>query len=327
MQTVKTKVKVIFDTDIGCDCDDAGALGVLNALADRGEAEIIAVTNCTANEYNAGCVDAINRYYGRKGIPVGTLHDPQQVSHGWRDVYGRKVAERYENGYKNAKACPGTVEVLRKALWENEDGDIVLVATGSMLSMSLLLNSKPDGICPLDGMQLVRQKVGRTVFMGGRFKQTWPGEVVVGEGYVVSAEFNIISNIKVAQEVCRDWPGELVFCSYEAGLYIITGKHLAAGGREDNPIKYAYSLHSGFSGRESWDLVTMLYAVRPDAGYWALHEYGRITVDDEGVTTWYRDEKCRHTYLLYKEDHKVIEDVLEELLDHEPEDGQSLQSP
>src|SRR5438046_2179973 len=35
-------VKVIFDTDMDSDCDDVGALAVLHALADRGEAEILA---------------------------------------------------------------------------------------------------------------------------------------------------------------------------------------------------------------------------------------------------------------------------------------------
>ncbi len=37
-----TPVHVILDTDIGSDCDDAGALAVLHALADRGEVEILA---------------------------------------------------------------------------------------------------------------------------------------------------------------------------------------------------------------------------------------------------------------------------------------------
>ena len=34
---------VIFDTDMGSDCDDAGALAILNALADAGEVRILGV--------------------------------------------------------------------------------------------------------------------------------------------------------------------------------------------------------------------------------------------------------------------------------------------
>jgi hypothetical protein len=33
-------VKIIFDTDMHTDCDDAGALAILHTLADKGECEI-----------------------------------------------------------------------------------------------------------------------------------------------------------------------------------------------------------------------------------------------------------------------------------------------
>ncbi|NRF95128.1 hypothetical protein HQN89_30025 [Paenibacillus frigoriresistens] len=56
--------RVILDTDMGPDCDDAGALAILHALVDRGEAELLAVTHCTSNPWGAGCIDAINVYYG-----------------------------------------------------------------------------------------------------------------------------------------------------------------------------------------------------------------------------------------------------------------------
>ena len=63
-------VKIIFDTDIGWDCDDAGTLAMLHRLCDKGEAELLAVTHCFATPYVAGCIDAINRFYGRE-VPVG----------------------------------------------------------------------------------------------------------------------------------------------------------------------------------------------------------------------------------------------------------------
>ena len=34
---------VIFDTDMGSDCDDAGALAILHSLADAGEVRILGV--------------------------------------------------------------------------------------------------------------------------------------------------------------------------------------------------------------------------------------------------------------------------------------------
>ena len=56
--------KIIFDTDIGGDCDDAGALAILHEAQNAGKAELLAVTLSTSSPYAAGCADAINRYYG-----------------------------------------------------------------------------------------------------------------------------------------------------------------------------------------------------------------------------------------------------------------------
>ena len=41
-ERTKTPVKIIFDTDLGPDYDDVGALAFLHAMADSGKAEILA---------------------------------------------------------------------------------------------------------------------------------------------------------------------------------------------------------------------------------------------------------------------------------------------
>jgi hypothetical protein len=69
-------VKVIFDCDMGNDCDDAGALAILHALADNGEADILAcmMWKMRKDEPKTGpaaVIDAINTYYGRPDIPIG----------------------------------------------------------------------------------------------------------------------------------------------------------------------------------------------------------------------------------------------------------------
>ena len=49
----KKPVKIIYDTDIGGDCDDAGTLSMLHRLCDKNEAELLAVTHCYATPYAA----------------------------------------------------------------------------------------------------------------------------------------------------------------------------------------------------------------------------------------------------------------------------------
>src|SRR5262245_3773628 len=69
--TAKEPVRVIFDTDMDSDCDDAAALAMLHALADRGEAEILATPVSSRHAWSAPCVDAINTYFRRPDLPIG----------------------------------------------------------------------------------------------------------------------------------------------------------------------------------------------------------------------------------------------------------------
>ena len=65
-------VPIIFDTDIGTDVDDAGALAILHILADQGEAEILATMSANQNRWCAPAIDVINTPYGRPDIPIGS---------------------------------------------------------------------------------------------------------------------------------------------------------------------------------------------------------------------------------------------------------------
>src|SRR5262245_40304943 len=66
-------VKLIFDTDMGNDVDDALALAMIHALQSRGECELLAVTVSKSHPLAAAFVDCINRFYGRGDIPVGLV--------------------------------------------------------------------------------------------------------------------------------------------------------------------------------------------------------------------------------------------------------------
>ena len=55
-----TPVNIIYDTDMASDVDDVGALALLHALADIGEAEILAAMVSSQNEYVVPCLNAIN---------------------------------------------------------------------------------------------------------------------------------------------------------------------------------------------------------------------------------------------------------------------------
>ena len=311
------KALIIFDTDIGGDCDDAGALAMTHRLCDMGEAELIAVTGCYESPYVAGCIDAINTYYGRR-VPVGVNYGTPA----YPDTYTSALCNEFKSAYPAEKydsvKPEDAVRVIRRALAAAEDNSVTLVATGPLSTLARLVKSGADDISPISGEELIARKVLRTVVMGGRFFGTWPMPVMLGDQASVR-EYNIYSDIPAAQTVCDMWPGELVFSSFEIGLWTVTMREYTAKAPKDDPVRRAYEIFEAIPGnnergRQSWDHTAMLYAIRPDAGYYHLHPYGRISVTDEGVTEWKSDDTAKHTYLIPCADYSEIERVIDSLV-------------
>ena len=81
-----------------------------------------------------------------------------------------------------------------------------------------------------------------------------------------------------------------------------------------NPIALAYKLfpwRAEGDGHESWVLTTALYAIRPVHGYYYLRPFGKVSVSDEGITTWEESDKFRHSYLIPRQDYSYIEDAID----------------
>ncbi len=318
-ENLKKPVKIIFDTDIGGDCDDAGALAMLHRLCDKGEAELLAVTHCFSTPYVAGCIDAINQFYGRV-VPVGVNYE---IRHEGRGTYAGALSEYCPNRYPpetfgTDKAAPDTLEVLRKTLAAEEDGSVTLVVTGMLHSMAKLLRSGADDISPLTGKELAAKKICRTVVMGGRFFESWPMIIYPDgneNGTPVTWEWNIHgSGYEDAHLVAEEWPGELVYSSYEIGSYITTMAGFLSRARKGDPVALAYELHNHGAGRCSWDLTAMLDAVRPGK-YWHYHAFGKVAIGEDLVTRWEKNDETRHTYLLPKADYEDIRKVMDDLID------------
>src|SRR3954467_10685688 len=64
-------VPVIFDTDMGPDYDDVGAITLLHAFADSGYAKILATVASTKYDGVAAVLNVFNTYFKKPGIPIG----------------------------------------------------------------------------------------------------------------------------------------------------------------------------------------------------------------------------------------------------------------
>jgi inosine-uridine nucleoside N-ribohydrolase len=289
-------VRVIFDTDMGNDVDDALALAILHALETRGESKLLAVTVTKDNPYAAALVDVIDTFYGRGEIPIGIVKNgktPQdspmiRVPSERRNsdggfVYPRRMA---------LGAAPDAVAILRQALAREEDASVVIVQVGFSTNLARLLESYADETSPLGGAKLVAQKVRLLVTMAGHFPPSQP-------------EYNVVTDIPAAQKVFAEWPSPVVFSGFEVGdklLYPARSIEQDFSWVRDHPVVDAYRnyMHMPYD-RPTWDLTAALYAVRPDAGYFKLSPNGAVRVDDKGNTLFTASAEGKHRYLILDE--------------------------
>ena len=293
-------VRIIFDTDIGTDVDDAGALAILHVMADRGEAEILATMSANQNRWCAPALDVINTYYGREDMPIGcsrTGPDPEEWYH---DSIGE-----FPHDLTNSDDAPDSVTLYRRILAAQPDQSVVIVVVGWLTNMADLLNSKPGRYSPLAGRELVKAKVKELVAMGG----SWPNSPKK-EG-----EYNFHMDGAAAHKVISDWPGKIMFTGL--GKDVMTGARLVARGPKDNPVPAFYrNFFKGYkvSERSSWDLIAVLYAVRGLSDYFTAIPEGKCVSQKDGSNQWIPGPTSNHAYLVHKMPQTDLAAVIEDLL-------------
>ena len=296
-------VPVILDTDIGPDVDDAGTVAVLNALADRGETRILAMGACTSSEWAAPCLDALNTYYGRPNIPIGTfkgtgfLADPKE-----HEKYNRAVAEGFPNDLKGGVNAPDAATLYRRVLARQPDRSVVFCAVGPLNNLRRLLESGPDKASRLNGADLVARKVALLSVMGGRYPE--------------GKEWNFEQDPAAAAHVMAEWPTPILLSGWEIGSRVFTGKRLHTEASADNPVRAAYAHYIGADkDRESWDQTAVLAAVRGAASHWTASTPGTVTVDPKSATNrWAAAPGGRHTYLIERDSPAQVKEAIEELM-------------
>lgn len=300
--------KVIFDTDMTGDCDDCGALAVLHALADRKEMELLGcIASYGGNPYVAGCIDAINTYYGRGDLPIGAEQDAygRTESHYLESI--AKDTERYGHDVVTKADVPSSVTVYRKLLAGQPDGTVTIVTVGRLKSFYDLVASKPDDISDMDGVALVKTKVLCWVCMGGRYPNT---------EHKPEANFCTHGGAEYTAKTITLWPLPVVFSGYEIGSAVLTGPELVKQS-DDNPVARAYRLY--FAGikqnsRQSWDQTAVLFAVRGVEPYWNLVTAGVNLIGDDGINMWQETPDSNHAYLVQKQEPEIVAKVIEELM-------------
>lgn len=303
-------IKLILDTDIGGDVDDAAAVAMVNVWADQGLVEPLAMINCISSRWGAGAIDVINRYFGHPDIAVGTNKEPGLLDMELAKTYTRYLTEHFSNRYQFFDA-EDAVSVYRRVLAAQPNHSVQIVSIGMFATLAQLLQSGPDLYSDLDGEALVRKKVTRLVAMAGNFVPFYSE----ADWYTIDVEWNIDMHVSSAHYVAEHWPVELIWSGFETGGDVMTGKLLIDTAPEDHPVRLAYQRFTHGQDRISCDLATLHYAVLGTADYWSLSPCGEVRLDDPGRTKWVpSDHVTNHRYLMRKVPADIIKQEVDQIM-------------
>jgi inosine-uridine nucleoside N-ribohydrolase len=329
---VRAPINVIFDTDMWSDIDDALALAMIHALHDRHELNLVAVTISTDEKWCASYVDLVDTFYGHSRISVGIVHDGMDTeafrkrypAMTWPVTdYTRLVAQQknkdgslvYPHSLTDGTKAPEAVSLLRKTLAAQPDGSVVMIQVGYSTNLARLLDTEADGASALSGRDLIRKKVRLLSIMAGGFGEAKFHGETIPKG---SPEMNLMSDVPSAQKVFSNWPTPVVASGFEIGVAMLYPGHSIEHDYsyvENHPIAETYRTYCEERkdttkwncphDHPTFDLTSVLYAVRPDRNYFSLSKPGRITVLADGGSRFDESEGGTHRYLILSEEQKA----------------------
>jgi inosine-uridine nucleoside N-ribohydrolase len=261
-QTPSTPEKVIIDTDIGDDIDDAFAI----ALALKSpELEILGVSTTFGDtEARAKIVDRLLGEAGRTDIPVlaGTPTHTTNVMN----------QRRYGEGGHFAKAShPNAVDFILEQI-RRYPGQITLIAIGPLMNVGSLIDKDPATFL----------KLKRVVMMGGSIECGY-GELWFCPERGPDAEWNIINDIPSAKKLFLSGVPLFVMPLDSTQLKLDETKR-AFLFKQGTPLTDALTLLYHEWGQQTptlFDPVTVAYILNPKiCPVQPMH----IRVDDKGFT-------------------------------------------
>lgn len=302
-------VSIIFDSDIAPDYDDVGAMALLHAFADMGEAKILATISCNAFETTAPTLNVLNTYFNRPEIPVGITKN-EQPNKDCSQQWAQAIVAKYPHSIKSNADAEEAVALYRKILSQQPDKSVTIVTVGFFTNLAGLLDSKPDAYSPLNGKDLVTKKVKQLVSMAARV------DSAKNSGY----EFNVVVDTKASQKVFSEWPTPWIVSGFEIGEKIHTGIRLINNESiQNSPVKDAFKIaltkDNNTIGRNSWDETAVLVAVRGIEPFFNSRQLS-FKIDDDGKDEIIPGDNI--TYLTWKQTPDEIGKTIEDLMMHQP---------
>ena len=288
---------VIFDTDMGNDVDDALALAMLHRYADEGRVKLLGVMINKNEPTSAEYIDMVDTYYGYGGVPIAVAERPADSSADGRNADGQNFVEAvvskfdFPRSVEDYSSLPAAVSLYRQLLAGQPDHSVTIISTGFSTNLAALLVSPADDISPLDGRELLSNKVKLISVMAGNFRE---------EGQDKFPEYNVVRDIPSARKFFAECPVPVAVSPFELGWEICYPASLIEsnlGYDAPNPVVEAYKLYLPMPyNRPTWDLTSVLYAVE-GSKYFTGQATGTVTIDSEGFSAFTPSADGLHTLL------------------------------
>lgn len=298
----KPPAGVVFDSDFGNTIDSVLALALLYGFDQKNEVRVASVSTTKSNLKSAAFCEVMARFYAAappsafgmfRAVAIGMTDDGRMAED--TPLLSEPLAKKSPEGKPaylhtiqklNDTADPAAL--IRNSLTAQFDQNAIVVLAGpaTNLANAMRLPGVPE---------LIASKVRMLVVRAGAYPEGGPEE-------------NIKRDIAAAKKLFADWPGSIVACGREAGDGVqFPGDSIEKdfAWSQAHPVVDAYKAnHAMPYDAPAYDMTAVLYAARPQEGYFKLSSPGTIRVGDDGRTSFTASDSGKHRYIIYDPEQK-----------------------
>jgi inosine-uridine nucleoside N-ribohydrolase len=299
----KPPVGVIFDCDMGARIDTALALALLYGFDGKNEVRVISLSVSRNSLTSAAYTEAIGKFYA--GAVSGAFGGaPRTLPVGMNDTgpaapdtpmltvpLARQTPDGkpfYDRGIHKLNDTAEPVALIRNALTSQYDQNAIALLAGPATNLVKILD--------LPGVsELIARKV--------RFLSVVAGAYPNGP-----ADPYVKADIRAAKRLFAEWPTPIVAAGAETGAALLyPGESIERdfAWSPAHPVVDAYRAYRTMPyDAPSWDMTAVLYAARPQEGYFKLSDPGTLRALDDGRVKFTPSAGGKHRYLILDPEQK-----------------------
>jgi inosine-uridine nucleoside N-ribohydrolase len=292
----KPPVGIVFDTGMGRGIDDALALALLHGFVGKDEARIASISVDNPNLKAAAYCDIVGRFYAsattgpaaqfQRGLPIGLANGKPAADTPMlttplskRNADGKLV---YPTQIRDLNDTAEVAPLIRNALTAQYDQNAIVIMTGPATNLVKVLELH-------DTKDLIARKVKFAVFNGGAYPDG-------------PADFNVQTDIAAAKKLFAEWPTPILAAGNEIGdalPFPASSIEKDFAWTPNHPVVDAYRAYKSMPyDAPGWAMSAVLYAIRPQEGYFKLSDPGTISVLDDGRCRFRATAAGKHRYLI-----------------------------